>query len=67
MIIRIEGMHCAHCAAAVEKALRGIGLHATVDLKKGEAVAVGTASEDQITAAIAQKGFKVVKIEGADD
>ncbi len=63
MIIKIEGMHCAHCAAAVEKALGGIGLNADVDPEKGEAVAEGKADADDIIAAVARKGFKVVRID----
>ena len=34
-IIEIKGMSCAHCQAAVEKALNGIdGVDAKVDLKR---------------------------------
>ena len=63
MIIKVDGMHCMHCAATVEKALKGIGLDAKVNLEKGEAVATGTANADQIIAAVKQKGFKVTNID----
>lgn len=63
MTIKIEGMHCAHCAATVEKALRDIGLNAKVDAGRGEAVAEGAASDDQIIDAVARKGFRVARID----
>ena len=62
--IHIEGMSCGHCAAHVERALRGIGLDATVDLaKKTAAVAGGDASEEAIRAAIDEAGYEVTKVD----
>ncbi len=63
MIIKVEGMHCMHCAGTVEKALKALGLDAKVNLDKGEAVATGTANADQIIDAVAKKGFKVTSID----
>ena len=64
-IIEIKGMSCAHCQAAVEKALNGIdGVEAKVDLKKNQAtvnlskeIADGT-----LKAAIEDAGYEVLSI-----
>ncbi len=63
LLIHIEGMNCAHCAAKVEKTLAGMGLAAKVDLAAKTATASGIADGDAIKQAIAQKGFKVTAIE----
>jgi len=62
--IHIEGMSCGHCAAHVERALRGIGIDATVDLaKKIATVKSGDASEEAIRAAIDEAGYEVKKVD----
>lgn len=61
-IIHIEGMSCGHCAAHVERALRGIGLTASVDLKRKIAtITSGDASDEAIRAAVEEAGYEVAK------
>jgi len=63
-IIHIEGMSCGHCAAHVERALRGIGLTASVDLnKKIATVSAGDASDEAIKAAVEDAGYEVIKVD----
>ncbi len=63
-IIHIEGMSCGHCAAHVERALRGIGLTASVDLnKKIATVSAGDASDEAIKAAVEDAGYEVTKVD----
>jgi copper chaperone CopZ len=64
-IIAIEGMTCAHCAAHVEKALKGLpgaeGIK--VDLKKNQAEARAlNADEAAIKAAVADAGYTVTAV-----
>lgn len=59
----IEGMMCMHCRAHAEKALNAIeGATATVDLESKTAVVTGDVSNEAITAAIEEAGYKVVSI-----
>ena len=52
--IHIEGMSCAHCAAAVHKALEALGLTGVqVDATRGEAVFAGTVDREELRRAIA--------------
>lgn len=63
--ILIEGMMCAHCQSHVDKALNGIeGVTATVDLEKKTAYCEisGNVSDETLTKAVADAGYKVVKI-----
>lgn len=61
--VYIEGMSCGHCVAHVEQALRGIGLTATVDLKKKTAtITAGEASDEAIKRAIEDEGYEVTKV-----
>lgn len=66
-VIHIEGMHCGHCTAAVEKALRALpGVEAVeVSLEKNEArvKAAQSCSDVMLSAVVAGAGFKVTKIE----
>lgn len=62
-LLTIEGMHCIRCAAKVEKAMEELGLTAHVDLDAKTCVIEGEADEQEIRAAIADKGFEVVKAE----
>lgn len=61
--LKIEGMTCQHCVSHVTEALEGVSgvASAKVNLKKGEAV---VKSEDtpleQLSAAVAEAGYKVV-------
>lgn len=65
-IINVSGMHCAHCAAAVEQALTEIDgiTKAKVDLKKETATAFMKKDVDDklIIDAINQKGFEAGEI-----
>lgn len=63
--VYIEGMSCAHCITAVERALRDIGLAAKADLNNRVAViTAGEASEEVIREAVANAGYEVLRIVG---
>lgn len=61
-IIKIEGMSCGHCKAAVEKALKAVtGVEtAVVDLEKKQAVVTGNAHMGAMVEAIEDAGYDVV-------
>ena len=62
-IITIEGMHCSHCSARVEKALRELSLNVlAIDLAAKTATVEGDASEALIRDAIEDIGFEFVSI-----
>jgi copper chaperone CopZ len=64
-IIKIEGMHCAHCQSSAEKALNAIpGVEAKVNLGRKEAVAILTADvDDQVFRdALNEIGYKAISI-----
>lgn len=62
--VKISGMSCGHCTAAVSKALSSIAgvSEVAVDLEKGEASYNETmaVSPDTIKKAIAKIGFEVI-------
>jgi copper chaperone len=61
--IKIEGMTCGHCTAAVEKALYNVaGVDKVVDisLESGIATIEGTATSDALAAAVKDAGYQVV-------
>ena len=61
--LKIEGMTCQHCVSHVTEALEGVAgvASAKVNLKKGEAaVKSEDASLEQLSAAVAAAGYKVV-------
>ena len=59
----IEGMMCEHCKAHVEKALNTIdGVSATVDLAAKSAIITGDATDDVLTKAVTDAGYKVISI-----
>ena len=63
-ILKIEGMSCAHCSARVEQALNALdGVTAKVELKKKRAVVEGDASDEILSKAVEDAGYKVVGIE----
>lgn len=65
-IMHIEGMHCGHCKANVEKALNAIsGASAEVDLdKKIAEVKMKKAVDDSVLkTAVEDLGFEVTAIE----
>jgi copper chaperone CopZ len=64
-IMKIEGMSCSHCSAAVEKALNGLpGVQAGVDLKAGTATIVvsGNVSDEALTKVVEEEDYEVVSI-----
>ncbi|AGL00451.1 CopZ family metallochaperone [Desulfoscipio gibsoniae] len=60
--LKVEGMSCHHCQAAVEKAVKGIAgvENVQVDLAKKEVVVTGSVDREQITKAIKEAGYEVV-------
>ena len=62
-IIKIEGMSCGHCKAAVEKALKAVaGVEtAVVDLEKKQAVVTGNAVMEAMREAVEDAGYEVVE------
>ncbi|CUH94691.1 hypothetical protein P22_0757 [Propionispora sp. 2/2-37] len=62
IIIKIDGMSCGHCKAAVEKALRDVAgvITAEVDLGKKQAVVTGAAALSDLRAAVEDAGYDVV-------
>jgi copper chaperone CopZ len=66
-IIKIDGMSCSHCSAAVEKALNALpGVSAAVDLSAGTATVVvsGDISDEALTRAVEEEDYEVVSIAG---
>jgi copper chaperone CopZ len=64
-VIKIGGMSCSHCVAAVEKALSSIpGVSATVDLDAGTATVVATreVSDGELRKAIEEEDYEVISI-----
>ncbi|UFA51707.1 cation transporter (plasmid) [Deinococcus radiophilus] len=57
--LKIEGMSCGHCVAAVEKALRGVeGVEAaSVNLDEGTATVQGNVDLTTLMAAVAEEGY----------
>ena len=64
--IEVNGMHCGHCAAAVEKALMGLAgvKKAKADHEANEAVITlsGDVADEAIRAAVEGAGFTCGKI-----
>jgi len=62
-VMKIEGMMCPHCQAHVEKALNALeGVTATVDLQAGTATVKGDVSDEILTKAVTDAGYKVLGI-----
>lgn len=62
--IKIEGMHCSHCSARVEKALGALGLEVKIDLAAGIATVDGSAmpSDVVLKETVEDLGFDVTEI-----
>ena len=58
--LRIEGMNCSHCSAAVTRALQGVAgvQRASVDLASGTAVVEGVVDMALLVAAVADEGYR---------
>ncbi len=63
----IEGMHCASCAANIERSLKNTKGVKTASvslmLKKGTVEAEDSVSDDDLKKAVARAGYKLLKIE----
>jgi len=59
--LRISGMTCEHCVAAIARAVRAVpGVRdVAVDLATGRLEVVGSPDETAIRAAIAEQGYGV--------
>jgi len=57
--LKVEGMHCGHCVAKVEKTLKELGCKANVSLDEGKAEVTCPQSmnETDIAAAVTKAGF----------
>jgi copper chaperone len=60
--LRVSGMTCEHCVAAVTKALTGVpGVEAAqVSLERGQAVIAGEAEGRALIEAVRQEGYDAV-------
>ncbi|HZJ08102.1 MAG TPA: heavy-metal-associated domain-containing protein [Trueperaceae bacterium] len=58
--LKIEGMSCSHCKAAVQKALEGVDgvVRVEVDLGTGLATVAGTADRERLIAAVVGEGYR---------
>ena len=63
-VIKIKGMTCGHCVAAVTKALEGMDgiADVSVDLEKGQAEfrEAGPVDMSKVAESIAEAGYEVV-------
>lgn len=59
-ILKIGGMSCNHCVAAVKDALKTVPGLAEVDVKVGEASFAGSADLAQVRKAIEEEGYEVL-------
>jgi len=57
--LKITGMTCNHCRAAVHKALSGVGgaRNVEVDLEAGTAVVRGEPEPERLVAAVKDEGY----------
>ena len=67
-VIEIEGMHCSHCAKAVEDGLLAVDgvKKAKADAEKKTAVVALSkdVADEALTAAVEKAGFKPVSVSG---
>ena len=65
-VIKIEGMHCAHCLTRVTNALAALGLKANAALPNGTATVEGPDVDDaKLKEVVEDLGFDVVSIVNA--
>jgi copper chaperone CopZ len=62
--LRITGMTCTHCQAAVKRALEAVEgvTRASVDLQAGTAEVEGTADAARLVAVVEEAGYQAVVI-----
>ncbi len=67
--LSISGMSCAGCVAAAEEALKGVPgvATATVNFAEHAAMVKGTASAEQLIAAVTRAGYGAAALRGVDD
>ena len=65
----IEGMHCASCAANVERSLKKVhgvkSANVSLMMRKGIVEADDKVSDEELKKAVAHAGYKVVAVEKA--
>ena len=64
-VIKIQGMHCGHCSARVEKAFAADGIACHIDLAAGIATVSGDEAkltDDALRDTVEALGFDVVEI-----
>ena len=61
-VIKVEGMMCTHCQARVEKACKAVAgtTDAVVDLQAKQVTVTGTASYEDLKAAIIAAGYEII-------
>ena len=64
MQLNVEGMTCAHCERAVQKAVAGLGGTALVDLSAGTVQVTGIDDVAAVRSAIEEAGYKVTDAPG---
>jgi copper chaperone len=61
LLLKVSGMTCGHCVAAVTRAVKAVpsveGM--TVDLDRGEVTVEGNPDESAVREAIAEEGYEV--------
>ncbi len=59
--LQVSGMTCAHCAAAITKAIRAVpdAGDVAVDLDRGEVTVGGSPDQPAVRSAIAGEGYTV--------
>lgn len=62
--LKIEGMSCSHCSAAVARALESVQgvVSAQVDLAAGRATVEGEVDVDELVAAVVEEGYRVAPL-----
>ncbi len=64
IVLKIDGMSCGHCTAAVEKALKAVPgvISVQVTLEPGEARVEGDADVEALKAAVTEEGYTVTEV-----
>jgi copper chaperone len=59
--LKVSGMHCDHCVAAVTRAVKAVASvrDVAVDLASGEVTVQGEPDEQAVRAAITEEGYGV--------
>jgi len=62
--LKIEGMSCGHCSAAVTRALESVAgvVQARVDLAAGKATVEGDADVERLIAAVVEEGYRAAPL-----